>query len=215
MDRKALFDAARPFAPGGKLLSAHVPLIDAVADAFGLARSTASPVSAEPPWMVWARVQIGVREIVGPQHSPVILRWAQEVGAAVLGIQINDDETPWCGLFAARAMKEAGLAPAKIAARAAQWGPVGKWGRQLVGPRPGCVLVFSRTGGGHVGFYVGEDATHFHVLGGNQSNSVSITRIAKSALVNGGMRWPLGFDLPAEKRVWLTASGAAAGESLS
>ncbi|WP_436356932.1 glycoside hydrolase family protein [Brevundimonas sp. CEF1] len=36
MDRKALFDAVRPFAPGGKLLPAHVPLIDAVADAFGL-----------------------------------------------------------------------------------------------------------------------------------------------------------------------------------
>lgn len=36
MDRKALFDAVRPFAPGGNLLPAHVPLIDAVADAFGL-----------------------------------------------------------------------------------------------------------------------------------------------------------------------------------
>lgn len=36
MDRKALYDAMRPFAPGGKLLDAHVPLIGAVADAFGL-----------------------------------------------------------------------------------------------------------------------------------------------------------------------------------
>lgn len=36
MDRKALFDAVRPFAPGGRLTEAHVPLIDAVADAFGL-----------------------------------------------------------------------------------------------------------------------------------------------------------------------------------
>lgn len=36
MDRKALFDAVRPYAPGGKLLPAHVPLIDALADGFGL-----------------------------------------------------------------------------------------------------------------------------------------------------------------------------------
>jgi len=46
----------------------------------------------------------------------------------------------------------------------------------------GDILVFSRKGGGHVGFYVAEDATAYHVLGGNQSDSVSITRIAKSRL---------------------------------
>lgn len=217
MDRKALFDAVRPFAPGGKLLSAHVPLIDAVADAFGLAKAAepTAPSSGDPPWMRWARTQIGVTEIVGPKHNPTIIRWAQEVGAAILGIQVNDDETPWCGLFVARAMTEVGLAPPKIAVRAAQWGPVGGWGRQLNGPRPGCVLVFSRSGGGHVGFYVGEDATHFHVLGGNQSNGVNIARIAKSQLVNGGMRWPQGPVLPPEKRVFLTASGAPAAGSLS
>ncbi|MFN4289043.1 MAG: lysozyme [Brevundimonas sp.] len=36
MTRKVLFDAVRPFAPGGRLTPAHVTLIDAVADAFGL-----------------------------------------------------------------------------------------------------------------------------------------------------------------------------------
>ena len=47
----------------------------------------------------------------------------------------------------------------------------------------GDVLVFSRDGGGHVGFYVGEDAGYFHVLGGNQSDQVNITRIAKSRCI--------------------------------
>lgn len=221
MDRTAMFDALRPFAPGGNLKPEWVPPIDALADLFGLPRAaTLAPVappapSSEPPWLRWARSQIGVKEIVGPKHSPVILRWAQEVGAAVLGIQVNDDETPWCGLFVARAMKEVGIAPPKIAVRAAQWGPVGGWGRQLNGPRLGCILVFSRAGGGHVGFYLGEDATHFHVLGGNQSNSVSITRLPKASLVNGGMRWPQGPVLPPEQKVWLTALGAPAGGSLA
>ncbi len=42
MDRKALFDAVRPYAPGGKLLAAHVPLIDAVAGGFGLGAARSS-----------------------------------------------------------------------------------------------------------------------------------------------------------------------------
>jgi cell wall-associated NlpC family hydrolase len=46
----------------------------------------------------------------------------------------------------------------------------------------GDVLTFKRDGGGHVGIYVGEDDKHYHVLGGNQGNSVSISRIAKTRL---------------------------------
>lgn len=56
-------------------------------------------------------------------------------------------------------------------------------------PRPGAVLVFSRgRASGHVGFQVGEDAAAFHVLGGNQTNRVSVARIARSRLL--GARWP-------------------------
>lgn len=37
MDRQALFNTVRPFSPNGKLTQAQVDLIDALADAFGLA----------------------------------------------------------------------------------------------------------------------------------------------------------------------------------
>jgi len=47
-------------------------------------------------------------------------------------------------------------------------------------PMLGDILTFTRKGGGHVGLYVGEDETHYHVHGGNQSDSVSFTRIAKT-----------------------------------
>lgn len=163
---------------------------------------------AEPAWLKLARAQIGVREIVGAKHSPVIMRWIQELGAKALGMKINDDETPWCGTFMAWLMKECGLTMPLIPVRAASWGRAGKWGRELLGPRLGCILVFTRQGGGHVGIYIGEDETHFHVLGGNQSNSVSITRIAKSRLAPGGMRWPKGPELPAVQIVRLKPSGA-------
>ena len=45
------------------------------------------------------------------------------------------------------------------------------------------MLVFVRNGGGHVGLYVGEDATAYHVLGGNQSDGVTITRVAKERCI--------------------------------
>ena len=44
--------------------------------------------------------------------------------------------------------------------------------------------------GGHVGFYVGEDAVAYHVLGGNQGDAVTIARIARSRCV--ARRWPAG-----------------------
>ena len=92
-----------------------------------------------------------------------------------------------------------------MAVRASAWGD---WGRELLGPRPGCVLVFTRKGGGHVGLYVGEDRTHFHVLGGNQGNAVNVMRLEKSRLAKGGMRWPYGEPLPAQQRVMLNANGS-------
>ena len=162
---------------------------------------------AEPAWLALARAQIGVREIVGPKHSPVIMSWIAEVGAKVLGLKVNDDETPWCGTFMAWLMLRCGLSAPAISVRAASWGRAGNWGRELLGPRLGCVMVFTRQGGGHVGLYVGEDGTHFHILGGNQSNSVSITRIAKDRLADGGMRWPKGPLLPPRRVVRLTPDG--------
>ena len=72
----------------------------------------------------------------------------------------------------------------------------------------GDVLVFNRPkGGGHVGLYVGEDDGAFHVLGGNQSDAVSITRIAKTRCI--AIRRPIYRDQPASVApVQLTATGA-------
>jgi uncharacterized protein (TIGR02594 family) len=142
-------------------------------------------------WYDEAQRLVGTREIVGPRHNPTILAWAKTLGARMLGISITDDETPWCGLFVAHCMMQADITPPKIAVRASSWQD---WGSNLRADRlsPGAVLVFKRPGGGHVGFYAGEDSTTYHVLGGNQSNKVGITRIAKDRCV--ARRWPL--DVP-------------------
>ena len=60
----------------------------------------------------------------------------------------------------------------------------------------GSVVVFERSGGGgHVGFAVGisKDGKNLYVLGGNQSNSVSIAPIVKSRLI--ASRWPKSFKM--------------------
>lgn len=173
-----------------------------------------APVDPKNPfaaayWIAWAKLQIGVKEIVGPKHSAVIMGWVRELGAKALGIQVNDDETPWCGTFAGMVMKKAGLSMPAILVRASQWGRAGNWGRELLAPRPGCIMVFTRNGGGHVGFYMGETATHFRILGGNQSNSVNLAWIAKDRLAEGGMRWPKGVPLPAAYRIHLKSNGEA------
>lgn len=104
---------------------------------------------------------------------------------------VDVPRVPWCGLFVATVLRAAGLGrgfPANpLSARA--WAG---WGDEAV-PVFGAVLVFARPGGGHVGLYHGEDGTHFHVLGGNQSNAVTVTRIARGRLL--AARWPGGVPV--------------------
>lgn len=134
--------------------------------------------------MITARSLIGTKETAGPANNAKIMSWANKLGAKVLGIVYPNDATPWCGLFVAHCVTSAGLSAPAIAIRAKAWAT---WGQHVV-PREGCVLVFNRDGGGHVGFYVGEDSTTYHVLGGNQSDAVNVTRILKSRMI--ASRWP-------------------------
>lgn len=71
----------------------------------------------------------------------------------------------------------------------------------------GTGLVFTRNGGGHVALYIGEDDGAYHCLGGNQSDAVTITRIAKSRLYTACP--PLYCKQPANIRVVRLASNGA------
>lgn len=110
-------------------------------------------------------------------NNPAILAWAKEIGLASV---YRHTSTAWCGLFAAVVAKRAGWAPVKDPLWARNWATFGQPARPAM---LGDVLVFSRGTGGHVGFYVGEDASYYHVLGGNQSDQVNITRVAKNRLL--------------------------------
>ncbi len=137
-----------------------------------------------PKTITLALAEYGIHEVVGKGSNKTIIGWRDELnqaGAKVAGY--SDDDIPWCGLFAAiivlRRMKNASEV-VKEPLWALNWA---KYGVKSPTPSLGDVLVFKRPSGGHVGFYVAEDAAAYHVLGGNQSNKVCITRVAKNRCV--------------------------------
>lgn len=142
---------------------------------------------SDPAWLTEAETYVGLKEVPGPRHNTTILGWLARLKA-----WWRDDETPWCGVFVAHCVRSAGLPLPKYWMRAKAWAD---WGSALPFSRavPGAVLVFAREGGGHVGFYVGEDANFFYVLGGNQSNAVNVMKLAKGRCI--AVRWPAGVPV--------------------
>jgi uncharacterized protein (TIGR02594 family) len=164
------------------------------------------------PWLSYLRALSGTKEIPGARSNPLILSWVKSLGARYPRLRPNidwyrNDDTPWCGLAIAEVVGQCdpGFEPPAAPLGAINWAP---WDVQLKGPALGAIMVFSRPGGNHVALYEGEDASHYHVRGGNQSNMINLTRIAKSRLRRGGIRWPRGYPLPEIKAVRKAAAGA-------
>lgn len=138
----------------------------------------------EPTWIKFARSQIGQREIKGSKHNPFIVGIWSAVGAG----WFKDDETPWCAGFVAWSLKQADikiLGPATVA-RAKAWAD---FGVRLNAPAYGCLVIFERDGGGHVGFVVGVDQKgNLMVLGGNQNDMVKISPFSRDRVI--AYRWP-------------------------
>lgn len=129
-----------------------------------------------PQILVQAVKLIGTKEIVGAKHNETIIEWGRGLG---LGRIYTNDEIPWCGLFIGHVCRMAGLEVISKPLWALSWS---NWGDEVKEPMLGDILTFKRNGGGHVGLYVGEDSKCYHVLGGNQSNAVNVTRIDKTRL---------------------------------
>lgn len=156
-----------------------------------------------PRMLVEALKLYGTREFVGAKHNPTILAWADELDIEKL---YTNDELAWCGLAMAvcakRAEKEIPMTGWDIL-RALQWE---RFGTPVNIPMLGDILIFKRSGGGHVGLYVGEDAAAYHVLGGNQGNAFNIVRIGKDRLYK--VRRPHYNNQPVNvRRVFLKSDG--------
>lgn len=145
---------------------------------------------------------VGTKEVLGPKNNPEIMKWAAEVNTTYPG-----DETAWCGLFIAICAHRAGWDdhPNGNCLWARNWA---SWGTKQDVAMLGDVLVFPRGQGGHVAMYVGEDDTHYHILGGNQSDAVNIVRKAKSPIL-AIRRAPWKVSQPENvRRIFLKSTGA-------
>ncbi|MBL5914650.1 TIGR02594 family protein [Enterobacter asburiae] len=137
---------------------------------------------AELKWIAEARKYIGEREIKGGQHNPLILQWWKDIKRG----GIKDDETPWCAAYAGAMLERSGVRSTRFESAKSYL----DWGIKLDRPVYGCVVVFTREGGGHVGFVVGKTQVgDLLVLGGNQGDAVNIRAFSASRV--SGYRWPL------------------------
>ncbi len=162
---------------------------------------------SDAPLMIKEAVRIGklnTNEIPGPKSNLEILKLAEIAG--VRNIYTNDD-TAWCAVamcaICVLANKEIPFSAFdRLRAKSFL-----RFGKKASAPMFGDVLVFTRTGGAHVGLYVGEDKDCYHIAGGNQSNQFNVIRIIKSRLTEA--RRPNYINQPKSvKKVFLSPIGA-------
>lgn len=148
---------------------------------------------------------LGTKEVPGRGDSPEVLAMAREVG--LTKGQYRHDSIPWCGLAVAvvchRAGKDFSMIDNILGSR--RWK---SFGVEVSRPGLGDVVVFYRgkkSGWqGHVGIYIAEDATHYHIAGGNQSDEFNISRIRKDRALH--YRRPLYRNKPASVKPYNVAA---------
>jgi len=125
-----------------------------------------------------------------------------------VGFNINGDSTAWCAAFAGWVLKMCCL-PAKKTLSSLEYrgygtsvplGDPSKW-------RLNDVVIFTRKGGGHIGFFRGYNPTTgaLKILGGNQGDNLSETEFKApwpSQVVYVGRSW----QLPPEYNVTVTTA---------
>jgi uncharacterized protein (TIGR02594 family) len=155
-------------------------------------------VSEIPDWLTEMRAITGVSEKAGSGDEPKILAMRDFIAKTFPDMAsycslYKHDATPWCGLAAAYCMARAGIRPpfGKTDTDRFLWARA--WGDDpdytvLGSPRPGCVVVMTRSGGGHVTFYESTSGSSYKCRGGNQSDAINVASYPKSSVV--ALVWP-------------------------
>jgi uncharacterized protein (TIGR02594 family) len=146
----------------------------------------------------------GMTETPGSANNPKIMAMRDWIACTYGDMKsycelYTGDDVAWCGLTAAFCMTVAGVRP-----------PFGKtdtdkflwalsWADDegyefLDKPILGCIVVLSRSGGGHVTFYESTSGSNYMCRGGNQSDQVNLAPQAISNVV--ALVWPQGVPKP-------------------
>jgi N-acetylmuramoyl-L-alanine amidase len=149
-------------------------------------RGGAVGADGEPPWMAIARGELekGVRAFaVG--SNPDIEKYHEAAGGRA------SDDVAWCSSFVNWCIREShlhGIEPTQNK-MARSWL---NWGEAIDALVPGCVVVLRRGDHpqGHVAFFERWEDGKMMLLGGNQSNAVSIVAFLQGDVLPGGMPTP-------------------------
>lgn len=157
-----------------------------------------------PDWLLTMRAISGMTETPGVADNPKIMAMADEIARIFPEMKsycdgYSHDSIPWCGLTEAYCMAKAGIRP-----------PFGDtdtdkflWARSwaddpnyqvLKAPRLGCVVVLSRSGGGHVTTYESTSGSNYMCRGGNQSDAINLKPFPKANVV--ALVWPRDAPVP-------------------
>lgn len=136
-----------------------------------------------PKWLATMRAITGMAEVAGTGDNPKILAMTAEIARIFPDMadycsEYEHDEQPWCGLTVAYCMALAGIRPPFGATDTARFLWAKSWAndpgfQRITSPKHGCVVVFSRTGGGHVTLYERTNGSNYVCRGGNQSDRVN------------------------------------------
>lgn len=133
-----------------------------------------------PAWLEVAFKDIGITETAGPEATARILEMHSKTKLGA-----KSDEVAWCAAALSCWLEEGCVNSLKTA-----WAlDYQNYGSKLHEPRLGCIVVLKRgPANGHVGLYLGTFKDSIYVLGGNQSDAVTIQAFSKAALLS--YRWP-------------------------
>jgi len=149
----------------------------------------------KPAWLAIAEKELGQHEVIDGDNKRIV-----EYHAST-SLKATKDEVPWCSSFVNWCIVQAGFKGTNSAA-AKSWI---KWGQELLMPEIGCVCIIRQRGKGadsatgsssgyHVAFWISEGDGLIHLLGGNQSDQVKISRFKMSSYEI------LGYRRPVERR---------------
>ena len=152
--------------------------------------------ATEHSWIALARSFIGLKETPGPGNTPEVVQFFKDIKRG----GIKDDIVPWCSAFVGAMLERSGITSSRYESAMSY----ADWGMPLPAPEYGCIVVFKRDGGGHVGFVVGRASNgNLLVLGGNQGDAVNIKEFDLDRVV--AYRWPAG-----QKSIAMMPTGSAA-----
>lgn len=143
------------------------------------------PAETMPPWMAEMYRRMGLHEVRDKAKLVEFLKIGKFLG--------DPSKLPWCGDMVesciAKVLPSEPLPSTPFFAQ--NWK---NFGRDVSSPIVGAIGVIKwSASSGHVGFVAGVDGSNVILLGGNQSNAITLASFPRSKFI--AFRWPITFPI--------------------